>query len=112
LDIGRVYLPAEDRWRFGYADADLERRRFTGAFAALMRFEVERTRDLFYRGMPVVDHVLPELRLDVDLFVRGGLAILRKIERINYNVWLRRPVLSHWGKAGLVAQALWHKWVR
>src|SRR5207237_6158083 len=42
LDIGRVYLPAEDRRRFGYADADLDARRFNAAFAALMRFEVDR----------------------------------------------------------------------
>ena len=41
-DIGRVYLPEEDRRRFGYGDDDLAARRFTPAFAALMRFEVER----------------------------------------------------------------------
>ena len=53
FDIGRVYLPEEDRRRFGYGDADLESRRFTPAFAELMRFEVDRTRDLFYRGLPL-----------------------------------------------------------
>src|SRR5438128_3089523 len=42
LDIGRVYLPAEDRRRFGYTDADLRARRFNPAFASLMRFEVDR----------------------------------------------------------------------
>src|SRR5262249_12994245 len=57
LDIGRVYLPEEDRRRFGYADADLEGRRFTPAFAELMRFEVERACDLFYRGFPLLDHL-------------------------------------------------------
>ena len=42
LDIGRVYLPEEDRRRFGYPDDDLENRRFTPAFARLMAFEVQR----------------------------------------------------------------------
>ena len=46
--IGRVYLPEEDRRRFGYTDADLAARRLQPAFVRLMRFEVERTRDLFY----------------------------------------------------------------
>ena len=55
FDIGRVYLPEEDRRRFGYGDDDLEARRFTPAFAELMRFEVERTRALFERGRPLIE---------------------------------------------------------
>jgi squalene synthase HpnC len=106
LDIGRVYLPEEDRKRFGYGDGDLQARRFTPAFAELMRFEVERARDLFYRGMPLVDEVPAEVRADIDLFLRGGLAILRKIERQRYNVWAARPVLAKWEKAALVSGAL------
>lgn len=111
FDLGRVYLPEEDRRQFGYNDADLERRRCTDAFAALLQFEVERTRDLFYRGMPLLEHLQPELRLDIDLFLQGGLAILRKIERIHYNVWLKRPVLARWDKATLLAEALWRSLV-
>ncbi len=106
LDIGRVYLPEEDRKRFGYADGDLRARRFTPAFAELMRFEVERARDLFDRGMPLVDQVPAEVRADVELFLRGGLAILRKIERRRYNVWAARPVLAKWEKAALLTGAL------
>src|SRR5690606_16918783 len=40
--IGRIYLPREDRERFGVTDEDLRALRFTPQFAALMRFEVER----------------------------------------------------------------------
>ncbi len=106
LDIGRVYLPEEDRKRFGYADGDLQARRFTPAFAELMRFEVGRARDLFSRGMPLVEQVPAEVRADVELFLRGGLAILRKIERRRYNVWAARPVLAKWEKAALLTGAL------
>src|SRR5205807_5608662 len=67
LDIGRVYLPEEDMRRFGYTREDLAARRFNAAFAALMRFEVERTRDLFYRGFPLVERVPPRFRVDIDL---------------------------------------------
>jgi squalene synthase HpnC len=109
FDLGRVYLPEEDRRRFGYPDEDLEARRFTPAFAELMRFEVDRTRDLFYRGFPLVERVPPGLRADVGLFIRGGLAILRKVEGIGYNVWQRRPVLAKWEKGALVAGALWRR---
>ncbi len=106
LDIGRVYLPEEDRRRFGYADDDLRARRYTAAFAALMRFEVERARELFHQGMPLVDQVPAEVQPDVALFLQGGLAILRKIERQRYNVWAARPVLARWEKLALLTGAL------
>jgi squalene synthase HpnC len=109
LDIGRIYLPKEDRKRFGYADADLHSRSYTAAFAELMRFEVDRARDLFYRGCPLVDRMPPDVRPDIELFIRGGLGILRKIERSKYDVWIRRPVLAKWEKAALLLGTLWRK---
>jgi squalene synthase HpnC len=109
LDIGRVYLPEEDRRRFGYGDADLEARRFTPAFAALMRFEVERTRDLFEHGLPLIPRTPADVRPDIELFARGGLAILRKIERQGYNVLAMRPALSKWEKLGLVGDVFLRK---
>src|SRR5271168_2020960 len=46
LAIGRIYLPREDRVRFGYPESDLRALRFTPAFAEMLRFEVGRARDL------------------------------------------------------------------
>src|SRR5205814_2677083 len=66
--IGRVYLPAEDRQRFGYTEADLDARRFTSAFAELMRFEVERARRLFDEGLALVPLVPSDVQLDIELF--------------------------------------------
>jgi squalene synthase HpnC len=107
FDLGRVYLPEEDRRHFGYPDTDLEARRFTVQFAELMRFEVDRTRDLFYRGLPLVRLVPAAVRADVELFIQGGLAILRKVEACGYDVWARRPALAKWEKGALLAGALW-----
>jgi len=108
--IGRVYLPEEDRRRFGYSDADLAAGRYNQAFVELMRFEVDRARDLFYRGLPLVEQVPAEVRVEVDLFARGGLAVLGKIERLDYNVWHRRPSLVKWEKAALFVGAVWRRW--
>lgn len=109
LDLGRIYLPREDRERFGYSEADLQSRRFTPSFAQLMQFEVERTRDLFYKGYPLVDLMPKEMRIDIELFLEGGLGILHKIERAGYNVLDRRPQLSKWDKGTLLAGAVWRK---
>jgi squalene synthase HpnC len=106
LDRGRVYLPAEDRRRFGYTDAELAARRFTPAFAEMMRFEVERTRGYFDRGAKLLPLVPREVRPDVDLFVRGGRAVLDAIERQGFDVWTRRPVVTRRQKLGLLLRSL------
>jgi squalene synthase HpnC len=111
LDKGRIYLPADDRNRFGYADADLRAKRFTPAFAELMRFQVNRTHGYFDRGEQLIPMLPPEARIDVDLFVRGGRAILEGIEGQGFDVWTRRPVVSKWRKLGLLAQAVAGRWL-
>jgi squalene synthase HpnC len=109
LDIGRVYLPAEDRARFNYPDEHLEARRFNPAFAELLRFEIDRARSLFHEGFPLVELMPADVQADIELFIRGGLGILRKIEEAGYNVWAARPVLAKWDKAALVGGVLWRR---
>lgn len=103
--IGRVYLPEEDRRRFGYRDEDLHARQFTQAFRDLLEFEVERTRGYFKRGSALLPLVPKSVRIDVDLFIRGGEAILNAIEGIGYDVWTQRPHVSKWRKARLLGGA-------
>jgi len=98
FDLGRVYLPREDRLRFGYQAADLQGRVTNEAFIELMRFEVHRARRFL---CPFTSPRKPELRgfpfrtqVAIDLFARGGLAILDRIERIGYRVWHERPRLT------------------
>ncbi|MFO0797491.1 MAG: squalene synthase HpnC [Gemmataceae bacterium] len=111
LVIGRVYLPADDCARFGYTDEALEAKRFTPAFRELMRFEVERARDFFDRGAALLPLLPREARVDVDLFIAGGRAILRAIERQGYDVWARRPEVGKREKLWLLAGAAWRWWV-
>ena len=43
---------------------------------AVLRFEVDRARELLHRGRPLIGRMPRALAVDVDLFSRGGLAIL------------------------------------
>jgi phytoene/squalene synthetase len=106
LAIGRVYLPREDRDRFGYPDADLRALRFTPAFADLLRFEVGRARELLLEGQALRDRMPGALAVDVDLFSRGGLAVLDRIAGQGYDVLTSRPKLGKLTKLGLLARAL------
>jgi phytoene/squalene synthetase len=101
FDIGRVYLPRESRLRFGYSDDDLANRVTNEPFLKLMEFEVERARQLLKSGLPLVAEMPWPMRIDIDLFARGGLCLLDRIERIGYRVWQNRPVLTKIDFAGL-----------
>ena len=106
LAIGRIYLPREDRTRFGYSETDLRDRRFTPAFANLMKFEIDRTRVLFERGRSLVSRITGPLAVDIDLFTRGGLAILERIEARGFDVLGTRPSLTRWTKLKLLLGAI------
>jgi len=111
---GRIYLPTEDMQRFGVSEDDIAAQRNTSAFCDLMRFEVERTRDWFQKGLPLVKKVDRELAIDIELFSRGGQEILRAIEAQGYNVLGRRPAIPKSRKLALVMRAAWGRlpWVR
>lgn len=71
----------------------------------MMRFEVARAREWFAQGLPLARRVDRELAVDLELFSRGGMAILNAIERQGYAVLGRRPTISKARKFGLVARA-------
>jgi squalene synthase HpnC len=102
---GRVYLPLDDLERYGVSEVEIVERRFTPACRELMRFEVDRARDWFRRGRPLIGMVDRELAIDIELFTRGGEEILNCIERQDYNVLRVRPAISKSRKLALVAGA-------
>lgn len=104
-DRGRIYLPRETTRRFGYDDEMFERREFNEAFARSLALEVDRAQALFDSGSPLVERVPKELRIDVELFLRGGLAVLQAIRRSGYNVWRKRPTVGKWRKLRLLFSA-------
>lgn len=102
---GRIYLPLEDLRRFGVTENDIAKRRATVEFLDLMRFQVERARQWFERGLPLAKMVGRELAIDIELFSRGGQEILNAIERQGFDVLRKRPVISKRRKLLLVARA-------
>jgi|SRR5215469_8450356 len=102
---GRIYLPLEDLRRFGVQENDIAARRNTPQFIAMMRFEVERAREWFRQGLPLVRKVSRELAIDIELFSRGGQEILNAIERQGFTVLGRRPAISKFRRVALVARA-------
>ena len=103
---GRIYIPLEDMETFGYSEDELARRVVTDSFRRLMKFQVERARDLFHDGLPLISAVDDSLKLDIALFSRGGMSVLNRIERQDYDVLTGRPVVGKGEKAFLLLSTL------
>jgi phytoene synthase len=103
---GRVYIPQEDMRRFGVTEEIIANGVATPEFRALMSHEVKCARWLFKQGLPLIGKVNRDLALDLDLFSRGGMEILRAIERRDYDVLSARPAISKLTKFSLAVRAL------
>lgn len=102
LSRDRIYLPEEDLRRFDYSVGDLQKRKVNDPFRSLMRFEVARTRSLFYEGRPLLSALDWRLRWQVSLMWLGPMKILKRIEERGYDVFHSRPTLSKRDKAALL----------
>jgi squalene synthase HpnC len=102
---GRIYLPLEDLQKYSVSEEDIPQDRNTPAFCEMMKFEVQRAREWFDRGLPLIQQVDKALAVDLELFSRGGREILNAIERQDFAVLGRRPVISKSRKLALVARA-------
>ncbi len=105
LDRGRVYLPQEDLRRFG---ADPERRTADAAWRDLMRFEIERCREL-YRSADIGIGLLPPASARCVQAARTLYSqILDRIESMGFDVFAGRarvPAVHKLAVAGRTALA-------
>jgi squalene synthase HpnC len=108
---GRLYIPLDRLASHGLEERDVAAGRFDERYRSLMRELVERTRGLFELGLPLARMVSPELRIDIELFSRGGMAVLDAIEAAGYNTLEFRPVVRRSTQMRLLGRALLGRWL-
>ena len=109
LEKGRIYIPQVALAAHGITEGDILGRRFDERYAHMMKGLIARTRAMFIAGLPLARKVDGTLRIDIELFSKGGMAILDAIESSECNTLSRRPSLTKWTKVGLLAKALGSK---
>jgi phytoene/squalene synthetase len=106
-----VYLPQDAMAQHGVTDETIRDGKATPEFRKLLKEQVEYARQMFLDGLPLIGMVDRELALDLDLFSRGGLEILRAIEKRDYDVLSARPSISKPTKLALALRAVAGKFV-
>lgn len=102
----RVYLPLDVLAKHGYPVEGIGERRFDDRFRLVMKDAVDVARRLFLKGLPLAGMVDRRLSIDLELFSRGGLKVLEKIERQDHNVLAARPAISKMERVALLLSAL------
>jgi len=87
LELERIYLPLEDRRRFGVTMLD----RPSPELLELLRYEAARARSLLAGGRVLQERIGGRMGRAVGLFARGGLAALDALEAARWDVFTQRP---------------------
>jgi squalene synthase HpnC len=103
---GRVYLPQDEMARHGVTEEHIAAQRCDAAWRSLMAFQVGRTRELMLSGAPLGRRLPGRIGLEIRATLQGGLRILEKIEKADFDVFRRRPVLKGFDWPLLAARAL------
>jgi len=95
---GRLYLPQDELAAFGVREADIAAGRLTPGWQALMRFQIQRARQLYAEALPGIALLHQDGRLAIQAAAELYQAILDDIEAHNWDVFSRRAHISAWGK--------------
>ena len=106
LDIGRIYIPLDAAAAHGLSESDIVERHFDDRYVRLMKDLIARTRTLFAEGQPLARMVDGRLSVDLEMFTRGGLAVLNAIEAMGCDTLHHRPTVSKGRQALLFGRSL------
>jgi phytoene synthase len=103
----RMYLPLEDLRRFDYTVDELFRGVQDDRYRALIRFEVERAEEFFYRGRTILPYLHEDGRRTCALMLATYHQLLAEIKKRQGDVFHRRIRLTRWQKLRVLASSLW-----
>ncbi len=100
----RIYVPQSD-WR-GADENEMFGKSATERVKSVVKFQCERTEEMFKSGERLVKHLPFPLSLEIKITLSGGRSILKKIAAQNYDTLSKRPALGKLDKAKLLLSAL------
>src|SRR5256885_12525853 len=106
LEKGRIYIPLDVAAQHGVNESEIVNRQFSDRYVALMKDLIARTRRLFAEGYPLAKMVDGRLSVDLEMFSRGGVAVLDAIEAIGYDTLNHRPSVGKGKQARLLGRVL------
>jgi phytoene synthase len=102
----RVYLPQDEMRRHGVTELHIAEQRCDDAWRGLIRFQIERAREMLQSGAPLGRALPGRIGLEIRATVQGGLRILEKLEGAGCDMFRSRPILKWSDWPLILARAL------
>jgi squalene synthase HpnC len=106
LEKGRIYIPLDRAAAHGLSENEIVEKKFDGRYVGLMKDLIAQTRGLFEEGLPLAKMVEGKLAIDLEMFSRGGMAVLDAIEGMGYDTLHQRPSVSKGKQVRLLGRAV------
>jgi phytoene synthase len=91
---GRIYIPEEDLIQFGYSEKDLLEFKYNESFIELMKYQCKRAREYFEKANNCFTREDRRLLFPARIMEKIYFAILKKIEKMDYNVFHKKARIS------------------
>jgi len=89
----RIYYPVEEMKKFNVTEKVFELKDFSLNLQSLVMLNVDRANKLFIEGTAISKYLSGRLNYEIKWTIEGGIGILNKIKKNNYNIFIR-PELS------------------
>jgi squalene synthase HpnC len=106
LEKGRIYIPLDIAAQYGVSENEIVNRQFSDRYVSLMKDLIGRTRQLFAEGYPLAKMVDGRLSIDLEMFSRGGVAVLDAIQAIGCDTLNHRPAIGKGTQVRLLGRVL------
>lgn len=100
-DNGRIYLPLEDMKKFGYTEEDLFANKYNNSFIELMKYECARAHEYYKKADACLSKEDKGLMFAAKIMGHIYYRILKKIEKMNYNVFNKKAKVSKFKKIAI-----------
>ena len=107
LARGRNYLPEDECARFQVTAAQLRAASPSTTALSMVATQVGRAKTMMHLGAPLAKRVPGRAGWELRMVVQGGLRIIDKIERLNFNTFSSRPKITATDVPLMFWRALW-----
>ncbi len=103
----RIYIPQAEMQNFSISEKIFENKEINDNFRNLLKFQLDRTDNLFSNGRKLLPFLPFRLKLQIKWTIMGGERILKKIRQSGYNVLKIRPSLTKSDVITLIFSSFW-----
>ena len=95
---GRIYIPRNDLEKYGYSEEELLKSKYNDSFVELMKYESERAKEFYKKADSFLSKEDKGLMFSARIMQHIYFNVLKKIEKVNYNVFENYAKISKFRK--------------